>query len=76
MFTTKSAALTATQLHCARQNNRSIDDYAKNIDDILLNLTLIQAEGDSVNEKLAINAFSNGLREFELRTIIKARDPI
>ena len=41
-----------------------------------------QAEGNEastsilrdVNEKLAINAFSNGLRNGELRTIIKARN--
>lgn len=49
---------------------------------MLVNLTLAQAEGDdnamkiltNVNEKVAINTFANGLRNRELRTIIKARN--
>lgn len=82
LLTKKSAAVLATDLHNSRQNNKSIDEYSKNIEELLTNLTLAQADGDQnkiailkeVNEKLAINAFSNGLRNSELRTIIKARN--
>ena len=48
----------------------------------MADLTISQAGGDTqsekvlagVNEKLAINAFANGLRQNELKTIIKARN--
>lgn len=72
----------ATELHNIRQEHKTIDDYAKTIENLFLNLTLTQADGNeastsilrNVNENLAINAFSNGLRNGELRTIIKARN--
>lgn len=82
LLTKKSAAVMATQLHSAKQNSKSIEDYAKTIEQLLLDLTLSQAEDNddaipilqAVNEKLAITAFSSGLRNSELRTLVKARN--
>lgn len=82
LLTKKSAAALATELHSIKQEGRSIDNYAKNIEDLFLNLTLAQADGNDnnlsvlrgINEKLAIHAFSNGLKNSEVRTVIKARD--
>lgn len=82
LLTKKSAAALANDLHNVRQENKTIDQYAKTIEDLFINLTLSQADGNDntipilreVNEKLAINAFANGLRNSELRTIMKARD--
>lgn len=82
LLTKKSSAALASDLHSAKQNNKTIDEFAKNIEELFINLTLAQADGDEtkipilkeVNEKLAINAFSNGLKISELRTIVKARD--
>lgn len=47
-----------------------------------MDLTITQSEDDEnkvgilqkVNERIAVNSFSNGLRNTELRTIIKARN--
>lgn len=82
LLTKKSAAALANDLHNARQEHKSIDQFSKTIEDLFINLTLSQADGNDnripilreVNEKIAINAFSNGLKNSELRTIVKARD--
>lgn len=82
LLTKKSAAALATELHCVRQNGKTIDEYARNIEELFTNLTITQADGNdtsipilrSVNEKIAINVFANGLKNSELRTVIKARD--
>lgn len=82
LLTKKSATALATELHSIKQEGKSIDDFAKNIEELFLNLTLAQADGKEnsltvlreVNEKLAIHAFSNGLKNNELRTVIKARN--
>lgn len=78
----KSAASLSVQLNTCKQNGKSIDAYGKAIEDLMVDLTISQAEGDGgaerilgkVNEKLAINAFANGLNSGELRTIVKARN--
>lgn len=82
LLTKKSATALATELHSIKQEGKSIDDFAKNIEELFLNLTLAQADGKEnsltvlreVNENLAIHAFSNGLKNSELRTVIKARN--
>ncbi|XP_057670057.1 putative uncharacterized protein DDB_G0286901 [Diorhabda carinulata] len=82
LLTKKSAAALSNELHNARQLEKSIDEFGKSLEDLLVNLTLAQADGDSgavkilrvANEKIAINAFANGLRNHELRTVIKARN--
>ncbi|KAJ3640442.1 hypothetical protein Zmor_003737 [Zophobas morio] len=81
-LTTKSAASLSTQLVQIRQNNMSIEDFGRKVENLLVELTIAQADGNSealqilreTNEKLAINAFANGLQNPELRTIIKARN--
>lgn len=81
-ITKKSSASLSTQLNNIKQGNRSIDEFGASIEELMVNLTLSQADGNdnaviilsSVNEKLAINAFANGLHSSELRTIVKARN--
>lgn len=78
----KSATALASALHSAKQEGKTIDNYAQIIEDLFVNLTIAQADGNSnnaailrvANEKLAINVFSNGLKNSELRTVIKARN--
>lgn len=78
----KSAAVLSTQLNSMKQGNKNIEDYAKSIEQLMLDLTISQADNDdkaisilkSVNEKIAINTFASGLRDSDLRTIVKARN--
>ncbi|KAL3279744.1 hypothetical protein HHI36_017252 [Cryptolaemus montrouzieri] len=52
------------------------------IEELMVDLTISQSEGDAdaakiltaTNEKIAINSFTNGLRDTELGTIIKSRN--
>lgn len=81
LLTRKSAAVLASELHRARQGNKSIDEFGRTLEELLVNLTMAQANGDNnmvevltrVNEKLAINVFANGLRDKDLQVIVKAR---
>lgn len=81
LLTEKSAATLAVELHKARQNNRSVENFGKDIEQLMLELTLSQSKGDDraqvvlqgVNEDLAINAFCNGLKDGNLRTVIRSR---
>ncbi|KAJ3659809.1 hypothetical protein Zmor_011477 [Zophobas morio] len=81
LLTTKSVASLSTQLVQIRQNNMSIEDFRRKVENLLVELTIAQADGNSealqilreTNEKLAINAFASGLQNPELHTIIKAR---
>lgn len=78
----KSAASLSVQLNNSRQHGKSIEDFGRTIEELLIDLTISQADGNddsipilrNVNEKLAINAFANGLQSNDLRTIIKARN--
>lgn len=82
LLTKKSASALASQLHNAKQYHKSIDDFGKTIEELMVDLTLAQADNDEnaikalskINEKLAVNAFAKGLKNHELRTIIKARN--
>ncbi|KAG5884928.1 hypothetical protein JTB14_001886 [Gonioctena quinquepunctata] len=70
------------QMHNSKQRNCSIDDFGKSTEELLVDLTITQAEGNQnaiqvlrgVNEKIAINAFANGLQNSELRTITESRN--
>lgn len=81
-ITKQSASALSFQMNNSRQGSRSIEEFGKNIEELLMNLTISQADDDAdslpilskVNEKLAITAFANGLQNHELRTIIKARN--
>jgi hypothetical protein len=82
LLSKKSAASLSTQLHSAKQGNKSIEEYASVVEQLLLDLTIAESENNDnaatilrdVNEKLALNAFSNGLKNSDLRTIIKSRN--
>lgn len=74
-------ALQSKLLHC-KQNNRTLDDFGKEISELFADLTISQADGDSekykvlrpLNEKMAIKSFSDGLRNSRLSTVITARN--
>lgn len=82
LLSSKSAAALSIELHNIKQNNKTIDDYGKEIEELLVNLTIAQSDGDAevssilrkTNERTAVVTFANGLRNSELRTIIKARN--
>lgn len=81
-LTNKAPTALSVQLNNAKQSNKSIEDFGKSIEQLFVDLTIAQSEGNeqnfeilqTVNEKIAINAFSNGLNNHDLRNIIKARN--
>lgn len=81
-ITRKSAAALAMQLYSTKQGGKSIDEFAKVVEELLVNLTISQANGDdnaqtilrAANEKTAISVFADGLSNNTLRTIVKARN--
>lgn len=82
-FVTKKSATTISNLlHNARQQGNTIAEFANNIEQLLSDLSLAQAGNDEdllkvlrpVNEKIAINSFCNGIRNHELKTILKSRN--
>ncbi len=81
-LTKRSATTLSSKLSNARQGSKSLDEFGKNVEELLVDLTITQADGNAnavgilrnVNEKIAINTFANGLQNPELRTIIKARN--
>lgn len=78
----KSFTAIQQQLLRATQNQRSIEVYGKEIENLCVELTISQSDGDSnkfeilkpLNEKLAIKTFTNGLRNGHISTIISARN--
>ncbi|KAK5639017.1 hypothetical protein RI129_011509 [Pyrocoelia pectoralis] len=78
----QSAIVLAGQLHNMTQQNQSIEKFGEKLEQLLSNLSIAQAGQDdaalrilyNVNEKNAINVFCNGLRNPELRTIVKSRN--
>lgn len=84
LLTKKSPTALVTKLHNARQNNRSIENFGKEVEELFVQLTIAQADGNSnpdaytilqeTNEQIAINSFANGLKNPELKTIVKARN--
>lgn len=82
-FTTKkSATALSSKLNNIKQGQKSVEEFGKTIEELMTDLTISQSGGDSgvadilrpVNEKIAINSFANGLQNYELRTIVKARN--
>ncbi|KAJ3666617.1 hypothetical protein Zmor_002052 [Zophobas morio] len=82
LLTKKSPASLSVQLSRAKQYSKSVEEFGRSIEELLVDLTITQADGNrqaleilrQSNEKIAINAFANGLGNFELRTVIKARN--
>lgn len=77
----KSAVAILSQLHSTTQGHRSIENYGNDLEQLFVNLTLAQADGDDkkfailrpINEKVAIKRFADGLNNFRLSTVIAAR---
>lgn len=82
LLTKKSFTALQSQLLRCTQNQKSIEDYGKEIEQLFVELTISQADGSSskyeilkpINEKTAINRFATGLRNGHLSTIITARN--
>lgn len=78
----KSPAVLSVKLNSAKQRGKSVEEFGKSIEEMLVDLTISQANGDAgtaeilrpVNEQIAINSFANGLQSNDLRTIIKSRN--
>ncbi|KAG7296210.1 hypothetical protein JYU34_021316 [Plutella xylostella] len=77
----KSTVALQTQLFSTTQGRRSIENFGTEIEELFVNLTIAQADGDStkydvlrpLNEKTAIKRFSDGLSDQRLSTIIASR---
>lgn len=77
----KSTEALQTQLFRARQGRRSIEAYGTELEELFVNLTLAQSDGDStkyeilrpLNEKTAIKRFADGLSDTRLSTIVASR---
>lgn len=77
----KSAVALQSQIFAAKQGRRSIDKFGTDLEQLLVNLTLAQADGDDhkyevfrqMNEKLAIKRFADGLNNSRLSTIVASR---
>lgn len=82
LLSKKSSTALQSKLSRAVQGNRSINEFGNYIENLFVNLTISQADGDnnafkvlkSVNEKTAIKQFADGLRNQRLNTIIAARN--
>lgn len=81
LLTTKSDTALQKQLHTARQGSKSIEQFGQELEDLFVNLTISQANGNTnsyavlkpLNEKQAIHKFADGLRNERLSTIVSAR---
>lgn len=78
----KSSVALQNKLQSSRQDQKTIDDYGRELSEIFMDLSIAQASGKSenlkilqpLNEKQAIKRFSDGLRNRRLGTIIAARN--
>lgn len=82
LLTRQSDTALQTQLSRSRQGDKTVQQFGKEIEDLFVNLTISQANGDDnafkilkpINEKNAIKKFSDGLRSQRLSTVIAARN--
>lgn len=82
LLTRKSDTALQAKLMRSRQGHKSIKDFGKELEELFVDLTISQANGDnnkydilkSINEKNAIRQFADGLRNPKLSTIITARN--
>ncbi|XP_028178494.1 uncharacterized protein LOC114365951 [Ostrinia furnacalis] len=82
LLSKKSPTALQQQLHRAKQDNKTIEQFGKEIEQLFVDLTISQAAGNSksyevlrpINEKYAIKQFSDGLRNSRISTIIAARN--
>lgn len=81
-ITKKSATALSSKLNNIKQGSKSVEEFGKTIEELMVDLTIAQSGGNSgvmdilrpVNEKIGISSFANGLQNYSLRTIIKARN--
>ncbi|XP_063635032.1 uncharacterized protein LOC134805716 [Cydia splendana] len=77
----KSSESIQAQLYRARQGRRTIEAFGAEIEDLFVNLTISQADGNDsrydilrpLNGKSAIKRFADGLADPKLSTIISSR---
>ncbi|XP_069365347.1 uncharacterized protein [Maniola hyperantus] len=77
----KSAVALHTQLLRTNQGNKTIESFGTELEELFVNLTLAQADGNDdnfqilrpINEKIAIKRFADGLSDTRLSTIIASR---
>lgn len=82
LLTRKSDTALQSKLMRARQGDKSIEQFGKELEEIFVNLTIAQANGNSasyavlkpINEKMALKRFADGLRNQRLSTIIASRN--
>lgn len=82
LLTPKSDIALQTKLNRMRQGDKSLEQYGRELEDLFVNLTITQANGDNdafkvlkpINERNAIKKFADGLRNQQLSTIITARN--
>lgn len=82
LLTKKAYTALQDKLNSARQGNRSIEEFGKELEDLFVNLTISQADGNPdaynilkpLNEKTAIKRFADGLWNQKLSTIISSRN--
>lgn len=78
----KSFTAIQTKLQNISQGWKTIDQFGTDIEKLMTELTISQAEGDStkysvlkpINEKIALKRFSEGIRDARLSTIIASRN--
>lgn len=78
----QSAPAIISRLQNLKQNNISIEEYARSIETLMADLTVAQTGNEEANreifrkqnEKLGVDVFARGIRNLELRTVIKARN--
>ncbi|KAL3285811.1 hypothetical protein HHI36_000333 [Cryptolaemus montrouzieri] len=66
----KSASALSVELHNARQSHKSIEAFGNSIEDLMNNSTLAQSCGTMRMHKF----WQNGLRDNDLRVIVKSRN--
>lgn len=82
LLTKKSSTSIHNELVQIRQNGMSLDQYGSKIEQLFVDLTVSQADGDKnaykilqpLNEKLAIRSFTDGLKDRQLSVILSARN--
>ncbi|KAF9795376.1 hypothetical protein SFRURICE_004748 [Spodoptera frugiperda] len=82
LLSKKSSTSIHKEMLQVKQNGMSLDNYGRKIEELFVDLTISQADGDQnaytvlrpLNEKIAVRSFNDGLRNQQLRTILSARN--
>lgn len=78
----QSSTVLAAKLQATNQGNLNIEEYGRSIEALMSDLTISQADNNAnsteifaqANEKIAIDVFTRGIRDPEIRTILRARN--